>query len=212
MPATNNLIPIPGRNCGECTACCVALRIDTESLQKHADVPCQHLSETAGCGVYETRPPVCQEWYCGWRYMEQLGDEWRPDRSRILLKFQAGVHSGLIFQTLGLPLEVLTTPLALDLIGGCIASDFPTYISIQGNPGYCGVLLQLNTELADAVKSRDFERVKAGVIKAVDHGSRTPTNPIAPLSTNSPSTKKPGRLEPCPCGSDKRYKDCHGKL
>jgi hypothetical protein len=71
------------RQCGPCTACCVELKIDTPELRKKARLPCPHLS-TAGCGIYATRPPVCQQFLCGWRLLEDMGDDWRPDRSGIL--------------------------------------------------------------------------------------------------------------------------------
>lgn len=35
----------------------------------------------------------------------------------------------------------------------------------------------------------------------------------APINYIKPSTTpKPGRNEPCPCGSGKKYKRCHGSL
>ena len=71
------------RQCGPCTACCVELKIDTPELRKKPRLPCAHLS-TAGCGIYTTRPPVCQQFLCGWRLFKEMGDDWRPDRSGIL--------------------------------------------------------------------------------------------------------------------------------
>jgi hypothetical protein len=70
------------RQCGPCTACCVELKIDTPELRKKARLPCPHLG--AGCGIYPTRPPVCQQFLCGWRLFEDMGNDWRPDRSGIL--------------------------------------------------------------------------------------------------------------------------------
>jgi hypothetical protein len=71
------------RQCGPCTVCCVELKIDTLELRKKARVPCPHLS-AAGCGIYATRPPVCQQFLCGWRLFEEMGEDWRPDLSGIL--------------------------------------------------------------------------------------------------------------------------------
>ena len=34
-----------------------------------------------------------------------------------------------------------------------------------------------------------------------------PRQPIAPVRVD----KAPGRNDPCPCGSGKKYKQCHGK-
>ena len=71
------------RACGPCTVCCVVLKIDVPELRKKARVPCRHLTGS-GCGIYESRPPVCRQFLCGWRLFEELGDDWRPDQSGVL--------------------------------------------------------------------------------------------------------------------------------
>lgn len=71
------------RQCGPCTVCCVELKIETPELRKKARTACSHLS-TAGCGIYAARPPVCQQFLCGWRLFPEMGDDWRPDLSGIL--------------------------------------------------------------------------------------------------------------------------------
>jgi hypothetical protein len=70
--------------CGPCQACCVALKIDTPQLRKKASAPCPHLVEK-GCGVYDTRPPVCRSFLCGWRLLPALDPSWRPDLSGVML-------------------------------------------------------------------------------------------------------------------------------
>ena len=72
------------RQCGPCNTCCVVLKIATPELRKKARVPCQHLS-ASGCGIYASRPAVCQQFLCGWRLFEELGDDWRPDLSGVLI-------------------------------------------------------------------------------------------------------------------------------
>jgi hypothetical protein len=71
------------RVCGPCKACCVELKIDVPELRKKARVPCRHLTQSR-CGIYARRPPVCRHFLCGWRLFEELGDDWRPDRSGVL--------------------------------------------------------------------------------------------------------------------------------
>jgi hypothetical protein len=71
------------RQCGPCTVCCVELKINTPELRKKARVPCTHLS-SAGCGIYAARPPVCQQFLCGWRLFKEMDDDWRPDLSGTL--------------------------------------------------------------------------------------------------------------------------------
>jgi hypothetical protein len=70
---------VANRECGECTACCVNLRIDEPGLQKKAGIPCPNMTPKGGCKIYSERPSVCRTWHCAWRYMSQLGEEWRPD-------------------------------------------------------------------------------------------------------------------------------------
>lgn len=69
-------------SCGSCTVCCLVLRID--EFTKPAGTLCQHCTGK-GCGIYETRYDVCRGYLCGWRTLPKLGDDWRPDRSGILL-------------------------------------------------------------------------------------------------------------------------------
>jgi hypothetical protein len=78
------MTPLDRRRCGPCDACCVVLKIDTPELRKKARVPCQHLT-ASGCGIYASRPGVCHQFLCGWRLFEELGDDWRPDLSGVLI-------------------------------------------------------------------------------------------------------------------------------
>jgi hypothetical protein len=76
------------RICGPCTVCCTALKIETPELHKAGGTPCKHLC-SAGCGIYETRPSVCQQFLCGWRLFPELTDNWRPDLSGVLVMRKA---------------------------------------------------------------------------------------------------------------------------
>jgi hypothetical protein len=115
------------RQCGPCTACCVELKIDTPELRKKARIPCPHLS-SAGCGIYAARPPVCQQFLCGWRLFAEMGDDWRPDRSGILALRRAPDE---------LPVSWRSAPYGVHLvvIGGEAAVRRPAFA------GYVGTLL-----------------------------------------------------------------------
>ena len=71
-----------GNSCGDCTVCCMALNV--EEIGKKAGILCEHCTPK-GCGIYETRFEVCRGFLCGWRMVPQLGDDWRPDRSGVLI-------------------------------------------------------------------------------------------------------------------------------
>ena len=74
----------PSKSCGACNLCCIELPIETPELQKKAQTPCSHLTEK-GCGIYATRFPICRQFLCGWRMFPELGEEWRPDLSGIMI-------------------------------------------------------------------------------------------------------------------------------
>src|SRR5690349_4258075 len=76
---------VPGRECGDCIACCVVLLIDSEEFKKPADAKCQHCSGS-GCSIYSKRPEVCRTYYCLWRTSPVLAEEHRPDRVGILFQ------------------------------------------------------------------------------------------------------------------------------
>src|SRR6185437_7109688 len=117
---------VPGRECGACTACCRELTIESDALRKVQGVLCVHCTPEQGCGIYQTRPDACRDWYCQWRRYAWLDDSWRPDRSGLLLRatdddvpdgFASGI--GVVVDVLGgchrlLPLE------AMEVIGALI--------------------------------------------------------------------------------------------
>ena len=54
-------------------------------------------------------------------------------------------------------------------------------------------------------KREDKERAQAAMPGQDELASVDPIDPIK-------ADKKPGRNDPCPCGSGKKYKKCHGAL
>jgi Fe-S-cluster containining protein len=72
------------RACGECTACCIILTVDTPGFKKPAGTPCAHLA-SHGCGIHAVRPDICRTWFCAWRRVADLPEEARPDRSGLLV-------------------------------------------------------------------------------------------------------------------------------
>jgi hypothetical protein len=72
------------KSCGACNACCVELRVDTPEFQKEGLVPCQHLT-AQGCGIYHSRFKICREFLCGWMLFGELDEDWRPDKSGVMI-------------------------------------------------------------------------------------------------------------------------------
>lgn len=75
---------LPERECGDCTACCSVLTVDTPEFKKPAGVACVHVTDR-GCAIHAVRPTICRTWFCGWRRVAALPEEARPDRSGLLV-------------------------------------------------------------------------------------------------------------------------------
>jgi len=166
---------VSGRECGECTVCCEALHIDDGEFKKPADKACSQMVEKGGCKIYASRPNVCQDWHCAWRFMEQLGDDWRPDRSGILLRSD---ENGIIFQPIRNPRKVLTTERAIELIGGGIAQGIQLSMSIPTKKNHRSFSTTLNDNLETAVKSRNFAVIKSSLLKLIKKAAAEKTDPL----------------------------------
>lgn len=156
---------VPGRECGECTACCVVLLIDDENFKKPADQVCSNLMKKGGCKIYSKRPSVCLDWYCAWRFMAQLNEKWRPDRSGILLRSD---ENGIIFQPIRDPKDVLTNERAIELIGGGVAQGIPISISIPTQKGFRSYGMSLNEPLEAAVQSRNLVTIQEKMVELIE--------------------------------------------
>ncbi|MEO8895385.1 MAG: hypothetical protein ABI450_05840 [Rhizomicrobium sp.] len=98
----------PSKSCGECNLCCTELPIETPELRKKAQTPCSHLT-AKGCGIYETRFPICRQFLCGWMLFPELDADWRPDRSGILILQVAQASIPKIYQPAGHGVQLLIT-------------------------------------------------------------------------------------------------------
>lgn len=93
--------------------------------------------------------------------------------------------------------------------GSGIAGGFPQ--SIDFGPGIMDSIRNGELdgiELRRAIiENEQFPlELKAELLKAVDKAMRQERN------VDKPANQKPGRNDPCPCGSGKKYKNCCGKL
>ena len=77
------------RSCGTCSLCCNLLFV--ADLDKPENVWCQHATPRGcGCGIYATRPAGCAAFLCNWLTDPSLGDEWKPNRSNIIVSPSLG--------------------------------------------------------------------------------------------------------------------------
>jgi hypothetical protein len=73
----------PDRQCGSCTLCCKVMAIN--ELQKPRGVWCTNCAPGKGCKIYDSRPDECRSFNCGWLINPEFGDEWKPDKAKMVL-------------------------------------------------------------------------------------------------------------------------------
>ena len=132
---------VPDRQCDGCTVCCAVLPIDTPQFQKQSGVLCTHCAVGAGCTIHATRPPVCREWYCGWRYLAFLTDAMRPDRGGILPVFDTedipdgySIRPAVKFIVTG-GVEALRAMAFLEVVAALARQRLPMFLAAPGPPG-----------------------------------------------------------------------------
>jgi len=168
---------VPARECGNCTACCTVLPIRTAELQKTSHVLCVHCRESEGCQIYATRPQVCRDYYCGWRLLPGLPENWRPDLSGIFVdrvrfrpdaldEIPAEYSREFMLQLLLLKREAIEDPLLPEVVGAFVDVKIPVFLGVCGPPGFQNALVFLNPFAKPAVARRDRNGVVAVLRKA----------------------------------------------
>ena len=162
---------VPGRLCGTCNVCCVALTIDDPALQKVQGYRCRNARRDNSCAVYDTRPHTCRSFECGWRRLKWVRDTLRPDLSGVLVR----LHFDVARDTGERPLGIIVTLLnraALKAVGlaetvaAAVAAGVPVFLEVPGRPGYTSGIARLGEALGDAVRARD----KAAVLHILRSG------------------------------------------
>jgi hypothetical protein len=171
------LSPVPGRECGECNACCQYLKIDTPELRKGPNIPCRHWN--GGCTIYDRRPDACRRFFCGWRLMPNLDETWRPDRSNVMLRLVQGLNRAYAIDVnLTGPLTARMTEKLLRYIGALIEGKVEIYLVIPGPPGHAAAKVLLNNRLKQAIESRHYTRVRTAFEEAVRACRALETRPV----------------------------------
>lgn len=92
--------PAPGRSCGDCALCCKVMGI--LDLNKPPGVWCPHCVGGKHCSAYDTRPGECRTFNCMYLTRADIGEEWRPNKSKIVLV--AGPNSVTAYMDPGNPM------------------------------------------------------------------------------------------------------------
>jgi hypothetical protein len=159
---------VPNRDCGECTVCCKVLLIDDPEFQKFPGVMCPNCKSGAGCQIYEMRPSPCRGFNCGWRYMPELGEELRPDKSGILIRFTTehvppGLNPTGYYFLLHDRKDVIGPGLA-DYFCRLVAQNTAVFLAIRGPDGFSDGGVLLNGHLAPVIASGDKSKA-VGVLR-----------------------------------------------
>jgi hypothetical protein len=77
------LVPAPGKSCGSCTECCKTMTVN--ELQKPGGVYCPHCNIGGGCKIYPDRPSSCRTFMCAWLYSPNMGPEFKPDKTHVVI-------------------------------------------------------------------------------------------------------------------------------
>jgi hypothetical protein len=163
-PGLKDLL-VPNRDCGGCTVCCKELTVNEPEISKPPGVLCKHCTQSGGCGIYETRPPICRSWYCGWRVLPQLDETWRPDKSDVLVTLsydgipeKYGQPAGLEFMLIGPPQKIRWQPL-VEYITALVSAGIPVFIAAAGKPGHASNKVFVNDDMMPVLASCDFLKI-----------------------------------------------------
>ena len=107
-------------------------------------------------------PQLCRDYFCGWRRLKIMDEDWRPDRSGVLAEVeQSGGGIQLSLVLVDNPLKTVRQPWFADFIAYAVKSGVELYLGIPGPAGRQGASLLISTrQMLDAAKfSR--ARVKA---------------------------------------------------
>lgn len=166
------LKPLSGRECDGCTACCSFPPIHTAGLQKPANTLCLHCAEGQGCTVYEARPAICRGFFCGWFFLEDLGPEWHPSRSGVVIRSESFDNDTVTLLILELSAFLVSEDFA-GTVGAWVEQDIGVEFERLGPPGHLPAKMRMNELLADAVVARDLREMQKIFAWSLAHIDRT---------------------------------------
>lgn len=139
---------VEGRECDECTVCCVSLKINEPELKKPADVRCDFLTQASGCSIYENRPPVCRSWYCGWRGLAEVDESMRPDKSGLMVKL-IGIKSVSLMLIKGRESQIFWDARTLEMICKLRDQGFAIFTSVPTKTGFCNAQTNIDQQISN---------------------------------------------------------------
>jgi hypothetical protein len=164
---------VAGRVCGTCTVCCSILPIDTPDLAKMPGVLCAKCTGT-GCSIREGWPPICRDYFCGWRMLAEFDDAWRPDRSGILITpISEGVPERFSLRQ-GIEFMVVDRERALAgdrlvaTIFQFVVREIAAWLAIPGPAGHYATRVLLNDAIAGEARKNERELATKTIVRILD--------------------------------------------
>lgn len=179
---------VPGRECGDCTVCCIVPTIDDPEIQKKPGIHCRHCA--TGCTIYESRPKSCRAFYCAWRLIPALGPDWRPDLSGVFSMLTDAKIDGNTVPALTLMLirdaeKILASPGFLHFVRVTMAAERPLFLSISSAPGHVPLRVLLKGPvIRDAARQSDAQ-VRAILEQALRFLQAQPAPAYEPTHTGN---------------------------
>lgn len=163
---------VAGRDCGACTVCCTFPTINKPEIQKLSGATCRHCT-AQGCGIYETRPPVCRSYYCAWRTVDIFDESWRPDLSGVMPYVETegisdafDLSTGIGLMLVGNPLKIVRQRWFQEFVTTGVMNSIPLFVSLPGPRGYQAATVLLNTqEMLDAIQRNTLKDALEAVVK-----------------------------------------------
>lgn len=170
--------------------CCKVLPI-RDGLQKTSHTLCVHCEEGRGCRIYPQRPDVCRAYYCGWRWIAPLPEDWRPDQSGILVdrvRFEAAAQNEIpahyrrdvMIELLLLRESAIDAPHVAEVVAMFVAAGIPLFLGVCGPPGFQNPKVFLNEAVKPAVDARDADAIMSVVREARTVALAHKPEPIEP--------------------------------
>lgn len=134
--------PVLQNSCGTCIACCYALSFHAEEgLKKKAGDMCPNCTGT-GCRIYETRFKLCRLFLCAWRKLPMLGEEWRPDKSGVMMIEVEGDDIPVAYRDAGVGIEflmlkdetIITRPGFSEYVATLVSRRVAVFMGLIGGP------------------------------------------------------------------------------
>jgi hypothetical protein len=186
---------LAGRDCGACTMCCIVPAIDEPDIQKKPGTPCRHAcpedrdeadtASQAGCRIYDARPAVCRDFFCGWRMMPELDENWRPDRSRVFITLERvqvpgrpDVATAMTFMLVGDVFQTARSERFITVVRKKAMESVAMYLAMPGPPGSKPLRITLPPMAMLEAARRGRDHVKALLEQAVKFMSAQPFEPL----------------------------------